>query len=153
MAPIGRRWLLWGGAAAALMVGMLAGVQLMLSDAADERHDFDFSVPRKSVANFVVTVPTEQRDSFLQVMRKLALANNLKMRTGRVAPDRDTLFVDLWGKDMMLTGGNVFDATDFHFHLYVDEKSGGTRSRAEQLVRDLKRSMLSGLGIVVQDER
>ena len=75
------------------------------------------------------------------------------MRIGRVEPNADIVFLDLWRSDTILTGGNVFDKSDFHFHLYIDPSKGGTASRARMLVEDLRRSMSSDLNITVRDEK
>ncbi|MFN3623861.1 MAG: hypothetical protein ACK4TP_07330 [Hyphomicrobium sp.] len=55
---------------------------------------------------------------------------------GEVAGDRS---------DTILTGGNVFQTPDFHFHLYIDPAKGGAASSARELVESLKRFMWSEL--------
>jgi hypothetical protein len=100
-----------------------------------------------------MTVPSDKRDAYFKRMQEFAEGNDFKMRIGRVSPDAEVFFVDLWRSDTVLTGGNVFDTPDFHFHLYIDPARGGAASSARELVEGLKRFMWAGLGIAVRDEK
>lgn len=144
-------WLIGGLGILGLV--LVFGVWIMPGEVAGDRHDFDFGTPRKSVANIVMTVPSEKRDAYFKRMQDFAEGNELRMRIGRVSPDAEVFFIDLWRSDTMLTGGNVFDTPDFHFHLYIDPAKGGAASQAKVLVESLKRSMSSELGITVRDEK
>jgi hypothetical protein len=149
MASVNRSQVLLVSVLGLLALGTLIGAHLMSNDNVAERNDFDFSAERKSLHNLLVTVPVQMREPYLRRMKEFAIANELKFRIGHSV--KDVLFLDLWRPDVILTGGNVFEPSEFQFHEYIDPAKGGSEDRASALVDRMKEALADMPGITVTE--
>ena len=125
----------------------------MASDRQYTDFDFDFGTGRKSVHSITATVPREELDTYLAQMRDFAEANDFKIRIKRLKPGFDVFFVDLWRSNVMVTGNNVSDTSNFYGHVYIDREKGGSAEMAAALVKSMKEFISQAPGVTIKQRR
>ncbi len=123
----------------------------MASERQFKDFNFDFGTGRQAVLGLVVTVPRPQWDAYFERMKVFAKENDLKIRIARLKPGHDIFFVDLWRTSAMVTGGNVFDDTEFQVHVYIDPDKGGSKEMADSLVEGMKQAVAEIPGVTVKE--
>ena len=135
------------------MLALILGARNMASDRQYTDFDFDFGTGRKSVHSITATVPREELDTYLAQMRDFAKANDFKIRIKRLKPGFDVFFVDLWRSNVMVTGNNVSDTSNFYGHIYIDPEKGGSAEMAAALVKSMKEFISQVPGVTIKQRR